>query len=243
MCCMTSCIGALYCCTGSGGGGCSECVGTAACNPVLCSSCITGSLCGVVCTPVCTPTTGSGTDICTNTSTSCCAACIADLAYAGQDANGNDIYQNPDGSLRYADGSPATRADIAYNCGACACTPCSPHTCGTSCQPPEAGSTNKSSTGGPSGGGSGGGSAKPSGGASNPKCTQLSKLSQAMNKLGSTVASLFSGGKPVPTGQVIPGQKVQKANTAISPNSYLLLIIIGGALLLFLAFGHKPVPD
>lgn len=218
---------------------CSECVGTAACNPTLCSSCITGSLCGIVCTPVCTPTPGSGTDICTNTATSCCIAPVCCLPFAGTDANGNDIYQNPDGSLRYSDGSPATRADIAYNCGACRGTPCSPHTCGTTCQPPHA-----SQSSGPQGGGSGGGSAKSAGGqprGGQPTCA--SKLSQAMNKFGSTLASLFSGGKRTAAKNILPGQKTTTPSTGISSNSYLLVIIIVGALLLFLAFGHKPVAD
>lgn len=229
-------------CFGGDCGFCSECVGTAACNPILCSSCITGSLCAVVETPVCTPTTGTGTDICTNSSTSCCIAPICCLPYAGMDSSGNDIYQNPDGSLRYADGSPATRADIAYNCGACRSTPCSPHTCGTTDQPPCANSRGRSS-GAPSGGGSGGGTAKPSGGASNPRCTQLSKLSQAMNRFGASITSLLAGGRRTASKNVLPGQKVPAGSTAISPNSYLLVVVIVGVLLLVLAFGHKPVPD
>lgn len=238
MCCCASF--AAFC----GGGienipACSEYVDTAACNPVLCSNCITGALCGVVCTPVCTPTPGSGPDICTNTSTSCCIAPVSCLPYAGTDANGNDIYQNPDGSLRYADGSPATRADIAYNCGACRGTPCSPHTCGTTCQPPHA-----SASSGPLGGGSGAGSAKSAGGQPRGgQATCSSKLSQAMNRFGSTVAGLFSGGKRTAAKNILPGQKSPQSATGISPNAFLLAVIIGGALLLFLAFGHKPVPD
>lgn len=234
-CCLQQCAGS--CCV------CSECVGAAACNTELCSSCLTGSI-GITCTPVCTPTPGSGTDICSNTSTSCVPIDVsACLPFAGTDANGNDIYMNPDGSLTYTDGSPATRADIAYNCGACQGTPCSPHTCGTTDQPPKAGASNKSSTGGPSGGGSGGGSAKPSGGATNPKTCAVTKLSQAMNKLGSTFSSLFSGGQKVATGKTLPGQTVQKSAVGISPNSYLLVIIVVGGLLLWLAFGHKKVAE
>jgi hypothetical protein len=71
----------------------------------------------------------------------------------------------------------------------------------------------------------------------------MSKLSQAMNRLGSTFASLFSGGKHVPGKNVLPGQKVQFGATSISPNSFLLIILIVGGLLLFMAFGHKPVED
>lgn len=239
----------MYCCC-CFGCCCSECVGCASTNTQLCSSCMTGSL-----TPycsyksfVCTPTPGSGTDICTNTSTSCepidVSAC---LPYVGQDESGNEIYQNSDGSLTYSDGSPATRADIAYNCGACRGTPCSPMTCGTTDQPPRAtrGSSSCKSSGSPLGGGSGGGSAKSSGGQA--RCTpancQASKLTQAMSKLGSTITSLLSGGTAVAQKSIVAGQAVPKKNVAVSPNTYLLIIIVVGALLLWLAFGHKPVAD
>jgi hypothetical protein len=238
MCCCTG----ITSCQGAGCGYCSECVCSAACNPTLCSNCITGALCGVVCTPVCTPTPGTGPCICTNSSTSCCIAPVSCLPYAGTDSSGNEIYQNPDGSLRYADGSPATRGDIAYNCGACQGTPCSPHTCGTTCQPPHA-----SKCSGPQGGGSGGGSAKsaggqPRGGKKAGACA-ISKLSQSMNRFGSAITSLLTGGKRTAQGNVLPGQAVQKSALGITPHSYLLAIIIIGALLLILAFGHKPVPD
>jgi hypothetical protein len=228
------CCSGLTSCCGGNCGYCSECVGVAACQNELCSSCITGS---VICTPVCTPTPGSGTDICSNTSTSCCITDVTCLPYAGQDANGNDIYQNPDGSLRYTDGSPATRADIAYNCGACIGTPCSPQTCGTTDQPPKAGTGTGGA--GPQGGGSGGGSAKSAQG--QPRTTvncQASKLSQAMNKFGSTLATLFSGGTRVPVKSVVPGAAVQQITPGISSNSYLLVVLVVGGLLLWLAFSH-----
>jgi hypothetical protein len=228
------CCAGLTSCYGGNCGYCSECVGSLACQNALCSSCITGA---VICVPVCTPTPGSGTCICTNTSTNCCVTDVTCLPYAGQDANGNDIYQNPDGSLRYTDGSPATRADIAYNCGACQGTPCSPMKCGTTDQPPHAGSA---SAGSPSGGGSGGGSAKSAQG--QPRATQncqASKLTAAMNKFGSSIASLFAGGSSVPAKSVIPGQAVAQTKVAaITPNTYLLIVLVVGGLLLWLVFGH-----
>jgi len=232
MCCIASCLSS---CGGGSCGYCSECVGTAACNPTLCSTCLTGTC---VYAPVCTPTPGTNPCICSNSPTSCTPTCIADLPYAGQDVSGNDIYQNSDGSLRYADGSPATRADIADASGACVGTPCSPKTCGTTDQPPSAGSSGKS----PSGGGSGGGSAKSAGGSprATPANCQASKLSQAMNRFGSSLASLFSGGKP---GPVIAGHPATAANTGISSNTFLLVIVVIGILLLVMAFGHNPVAD
>ncbi len=54
---------------------------------------------------------------------SCC------LAYAGKDANGNEIYQRADGSLVGSDGSPYARCDIACNEGACVGTVCNPPVC------------------------------------------------------------------------------------------------------------------
>ena len=239
------CCAGITSCYGSGCGYCSECVGTAACNPTLCSSCISGA---IFCVPVETPTPGSGTDIATNTYTSCTPIDVsACLPFAGTDANGNDIYQNPDGSLTYSDGSPATRADIACNCGACKCTPCSPGTCGASDTPPHA-----SAASGPIGGGSGAGTAKPSAGGAktgipigtaNAGTCAISKLSSSMNKLGTSITSLLTGGTRTVAGAVLPGQTVQKTNTVLTPNSYLLVVLIVGALLLVLAFGHKPTPD
>ena len=238
------CCAGLTSCAGGGCGYCSECVGTATCNTELCTSCITGAICCDAQSPVCTPTPGSGTDICSNTSTSCCVVDVSKcLPFAGTDANGNDIYQNADGSLVYSDGSPATRADIAYNCGACKGTPCSPHTCGASDPPPHA-----TASSGKAGGSSGSGSAHPSGGKvalppTRVNCTSQNKLTSAMNKLGSTITSFLSGGNKTAAKNVIPGQTATKTNTALTPNSYLLVILIVGGLLLFLAFGHKPTQD
>lgn len=217
---------------------CSEYVGVAADNNALCSACLTGTC---QCVPVCTPTPGTGTDICSPTSTSCVPVDIsACLPYAGMDINGNEIYQNPDGSLTYSDGSPATRADIAYNCGACPCTPCSPATSGNS-EPALTGGGG-SVGGGPQGGGSGSGSAKP-GGSTGNSGSLLSKLSQAMNRFGGTMASLFTGGRRVPTGKVLPGQAVNASVTGVSSNAFFLVILIVGGLLLLMAFGHKPEGD
>jgi hypothetical protein len=223
---------------------CSECVGTAWCNTELCSSCITG---GALDTTQCSkfdncggPLTGSGVGIC-STGEICCQ-----FAFAGTDANCNEIYQRPDGTLVYSDGSPATRCDIQCNEGACkgtVCNPCSPRHCGTTDQPPKAGAKSTPSSGAPSGGGSGGGTAKPSGGASNPSCTKAqTQLTQAMSRLGSTISSLLAGGTKANT--VLAGQKPPASTgTGISSNMFLLIIVIVGGLLLVMAFGHKPVPD
>lgn len=234
------------CCTQCWGFGCSsctpycsECVGNATCNNQLCSSCLTGSCLtsadfGFSCCR--SITAGTNASICANTDVSAC------LPFAGTDSSGNDIYQMQDGSLVYTDGSAATRADIACNCGACRGTPCSPRTCGSTDQPPSAKNTG-GSPGAPMGGGSGGGSAKPSGGKSNPQTCMLSKLTQSMGKLGSTMASLLTGGSKVPAKTVIPGQKIPAASSPISSTAFLLILVVFGGLLLFMAFGHKPTPD
>jgi hypothetical protein len=231
------CCCCSFCCFGCCSGGCSECVGCSTCNTTLCSCCLTGT---VDCKPACGQApTGSCVGICTP---SCFSTCC--LPYAGMDDSGNDIYQQDDGSLVYADGSPATQCDISCNEGACACTPCSPHSSGSTDQPPRAGKSNKaSSAGAPQGGGSGGGTAKPSGGASNPKCSQMTKLTQAMSKFGASITGLLTGGKKSPQSNVLPGQKVVGSTTAVSSNTFLLVILVVGGLLLVMAFGHKPVPD
>lgn len=234
--CLTSCYGGGCGTSGGGCGFCSECVATAACNPTLCSTCLTGANCA----SLETPTPGTGTDICTPSPAGGCAPIdvSACLPFAGTDANGNDIYQQPDGSLVYTDGTPATRADIAYNCGACAGTPCSPTTAGNATPFLNAGGKCSGPKGGGSGAGSsGGGGSKGSGG----QCA--SKLSQMMNRFGSALTSLLSGGTKVPQKNVLPGQTVVKPATALSSNTFLLVLIVAGILLLFLAFGHKPVGD
>jgi hypothetical protein len=233
--CLVSQCGA--CCSTGTCGYCSQCVGSAACNPVLCSSCITGDTTTCATDGMCGPIAGTNASLCANVDVSTC------LPFAGTDGNGNEIYQNQDGTLVYSDGSPATRADIACNCGACRGTPCSPRTCGTSDQPPHG---NASAPGGPSGGGSGGGSAKPAGGTptkTSPTNCLASKLSQAMNHFGSTLASLLSGGKTTTAANVLPGQKMAVAAAPMSSNTFLLILIVIGGLLLWLTFGHKPEGD
>jgi hypothetical protein len=195
----------------------------------------------LICTQFCDITAGTNPSICANTDVSYC------LPFAGIDASGNDIYQMQDGSLVYTDGSPATQADIACNCGACAGTPCSPRTCGSTDQAPHATKTSGGSSGGGSGSGSGGGSgsAKPAGGSTAPKptCCLATKLTQAMSKLGSTITSMLTGGTRVPAGAVVPGQRIPTANSAMSSNTFLLILIIFGGLLLFMSFGHKAQAD
>jgi hypothetical protein len=242
------CCAGMTCCFGADCGYCSECVGNATDNTELCSSCIwSGGCVGFVNQgPMETPTPGSGTCIASNTSTSCTVDVSTCLPFAGTDENGNDIYQNPDGSLTYSDGSPASRADISCNEGACKgtiCNPCSPRTCGTTTPPPHS-----SASGGSGSGGSGSGSAKPSAGtkpAAVPATSGcISKLSQAMNKFGSSITALLTGGQKTAAKNALPGQVVPAtASLALTPNSYLMVILIVGGLLLFLAFGHRPTAD
>lgn len=78
-------------------------------------------------------------------------------------------------------------------------------------------------------------------GGSSPVC--VSKLTQAMTKFGSSITSLLTGGKNVPVKKVLPGQAVQASTFGMSPNTFLLVVIIVGGLLLFMAFGHRPEGD
>lgn len=249
------CGGCCYscgCCTY-----CSECVCTAACNPELCSTCITGACC---CGAPCTPDPGSGVAICSpcccswgyctckpcspDTCGSTCQAPCACAMFAGTDSNCNEIYQLEDGSLVYGDGSPATQADIACNEGACKGTICNPSGIPGSGAAPRGGNSGSGSSPS-SGGGSGlGGGGKPSGQPPKDKAKcQQNKLTAAMSKLGATLTGLLTGGKKVPARKVLPGQTVQASVMGMSPNSFLLVIIVVGGMLLWMAFGHKPVAD
>jgi hypothetical protein len=252
MCCGSLCVTS---CSGSNCGYCSECTGCAPCSNIFCGSCLTGapdatactpqenqttiSMCGSLIPPTETPI-GAGVGSCANPDVSLC------LPFAGVDSSGNEIYQKTCGGLVYSDGSTATRADITCNCCACKgtmCTPCSPRKCGSTDQPPK-GVCGKS----PQGGGSGSGSAKSSTGCgAKPHCSgtkQASALSSAMNRFGSAITSLLGGGQKVSTAQVLPGQKAPaKQNAPMSSNTYLLIIVIVGVLLLVMAFGHKPTGD
>lgn len=196
----------------------------------------------LICTTFCDITAGTNPSICANTDVSYC------LPFAGIDASGNDIYQMQDGSLVYTDGSPATRADIACNCGACAGTPCSPFSCGSTDQPPHASKTSGGSSGSGSGGGagSGSGSAKPAGGTPSktaPVNCLATKLTAAMGKLGSTLTSMLSGGTRIPARNVLPGQAIPAATSPMSANTFLLILVVFGGLLLVLSFGHKAAAD
>jgi hypothetical protein len=229
----------MGCCCCFGGGGyfcgsyCSECVGNSGQNGVLCGACMTA--CKFITGQCGSPTAGTNASICTNTDVSSC------LPFAGVDENNNDIYMKPDGSLVYSDGSLANRCDISCNECACKGTPCSPRTCGSTDQPPKASS--KATAGAPQGGGSGGGTSKPSGGASNPpKCTQMSQLSNTMAKLGSTLTALMTGGQKT-AALGTPTKATLAPAMPISSNTFLLVIIVVGGLLLAFAFGHKPTGD
>lgn len=117
---------------------------------------------------------------------------------------------------------------------------CSPDTCGTSDQPPA--TCAACNTSAPRGGGSGMGSAGSSGGAKPlsavPATCQLTKLGTSLAKLGTSLTSLLTGGRTVAATTVLPGQKVAVANPSnpISSNTFLLVIVIVGALLLMLSF-------
>lgn len=201
-----------------GGGYCSECVGAAACNPILCGSCLTGAVAPTV--ECVTP--GQDTGIAGNP---CITPCL--IPNTNIPDNGITNLSDP-------------------------CNPCSPTQCGTTTQPPCAycnpdatSICGKPTT--PQGGGSGAGTAgsagggKSGGGGSGSPCG--SKLSQALNRFGASLASLFGGGKTVPAGAVVPGLKTTKAPNVMSSNTFLLVILIVGTLLLFIAFGHAPDSD
>jgi len=68
--------------------------------------------------------TAGGQRSCNKTPGFC--GCLSNYAFAGVDANGNEIYQRSDGSLVYSDGSEATQADIVDATGACVGTVCNP---------------------------------------------------------------------------------------------------------------------
>lgn len=223
---------------------CSEAVGNAACNPTLCSDCLTGTQAPEAIPCATDITAGQTVPLCDcKAISSHCYPCSPDshgasdpppvdvsacLPYAGQDGNGNEIYRQSDGSLVYSDGSPATKADLV--CTKCSCNPA------LSCKNPSSGS----GSAGSSAGGKGGGSPrtatppKPAGGTSAGKQMTLG------TKLGSVFSGLFSGGKTVSAASTLPGlQKSRNAVTPISSNTMLLIIIIVGVLLLMMVFGRE----
>lgn len=208
------CLGAcLSSCYGTGCGYCSECVGAAACNPTLCGTCLTGT--NQPQTENLTPGSDVGID-----GNPCITPCLI-----------------PNSNI------PIDSVNQVGPTCCCGYNPDSPTQEGTTDQPP---STTNTCTKAGSGGGSGAGSAGSAGGGksgsgSASACT--SKLSQAMNKLGATLTSLLRGGQPTSVAATIPGQTVPKPPLSISSNTFLLVLIIGGAFLLFFAFGHKPEGD
>jgi len=214
-------------CAPCGGGTCSEFVGPAACNPTFCGSCLTGA----VMPPVECVTAGGATSG---------APCIM----------GNPCI------------TPCLIPNSQIPCSAVQqlgpCNPCSPLHCGATDTPPCAGPyTNPDVTGygtcqctqqalrgggsGPKGGGSGGGSALGSsgGGAGIPRSGGTPQGTQnLLNKFGSMLASLFGGGKNVAPGTVLPGQKPKSGIAApITANTFLIVIVIVGALLMMMNFG------
>ena len=220
---------------------CSECVGNALCNNALCSSCLTGSRAAALAALDCMAP-GSDTPITPAAVSMSCRDVSSCLPFAGTDGNGNDIYQMSCGKLIYSDGSAATQGDIACNCGACKGTVCSPRTCGSTTQPPQAKASGSGGAGSPAGGGSGSGSAKSAGSkaACNALNSQLTALQKAMSGLGSTMTSLLTGGKTVKTGTngVIKASPVSASSCTMSSNAFLLVVLIIGAILLMMAFGR-----
>lgn len=228
MCCWANC----FSCMCSLSSCCSENVGCATCNTALCSSCMTGDcFYSGAFTPVENPTSGNDIAFCTTPPD---APCL--------------------GTPCFIDGIPANDQSIlsaTCNASFCPCNcyyvngPCSPATCGTTDQPPVAGPRSSGSGGGqPQGGGSGGGSAPSAKG--QPRCTKnctLTKLQQAVSKLGSSMASLMSGGQKVSQASVIPGQKATGLFSTMTPNTFGLIVLIFGGLLLWMAFGHRNVGD
>ena len=206
------------CCTGGAcfslcSASCSECVGAAACNQVICANCTTGSLPGGFFDGLSnSPVAGSPVCICLPP-----APCLCDV--------------------------PSV-LNIPAGCTA----PESPLTEGTTDQPPApincqcAKGLNPGSGAGSARSSSGGGGA-PIGGGSRPHisspCTNLAKTSSILNRLGTSLASLLGGGTRVPIGATLPGQAVPKRAgiAAISPNAFLLIIVVVGILLLMMAFG------
>lgn len=193
---------------------CSESVGAAACNPIICANCTTGALPGGFFDGANnSPVAGSPVCICLPP-----APCLCDVP---------SVLNIPPG-----------------------CTaPESPLTEGTTDQPPApancqcAKGLNPGSGAGSARSSSGGGGA-PIGGGSRPHisspCTNLAKTSSILNRLGTSLASLLGGGQRVPIGSVLPGQAVPKRAgviSQISPNAFLLIIVVVGILLLMMAFG------
>lgn len=97
--------------------------------------------------------TAGGSRSCNKTPGTAFCGCASCLAYAGKDANGNEIYQKSCGGLVYSDGSQATQADIACNEGACVGTVCNPPVCNPQCVPSSVPCTVVSASGGCAGSG------------------------------------------------------------------------------------------
>lgn len=206
-------------------------MGAAGCNTTLCSSCLTGT-CGSTCfysgansAPE-IPSPGTDAPICL---TAPCLGTPTEISCGPA---------NCQGSL--------TATDTAAYCSTNNTwinAPCSPFTCGTTDQAPHGGSSGGGGSAGggaPKGGGSGGGSAPSAAGKKrNAGTCALSKLSQSMNRFGSSIASLMAGGQKVATQNVLPGSAVSNHPlSTITPNAFLLIVLVFGGLLLMLAFGH-----
>lgn len=218
---------------------CSEQVKTAACNPTLCSSCLTGTS-SPACTAVCNdgPCKGGGLPSCFFSG----ATAHPEIPTAG--ACGTSLCTcliPPCIGVLPIPGNPCN-------------TPCSPLTCGVTDAPPapcqcggnQSRSLCKSNAGGAGSAGSskGGGSGSPKGlgGVQRPVqlTNPLTKLLNSLGKLGTGFGSLLGYHPPVRNAAgFYPGQPLTRGSAPpMTANTFLLVIVVVGVILLFMAFGR-----
>jgi hypothetical protein len=205
------------CCIGCSGGCCYACYSSCS------ASCSGGCTCGAVavcCGPTCSDV------LCNQTLTgSACAPCCADPGCACCSPTAGQCT-----ALSCADLNAYQQAHPCWTPGSC-CNPqaCSPGSHGASDQPPHPTSCSFAGKSGGSGSGSAGSSAggKPQ---PRPTCSNQTKLSQAVNKLGTILGSLLAKPKTVTT-----GNKIKSTNP--STTGFIIVIVVVGILLAALAWG------
>lgn len=185
--------------------GCGGLCGTCTCTEALCPSGFGCGLTGEACAP-CGPTTASG------------ACCIGTLTGSNVDLC-NLPLTAPSGDPNLDALTPASGATDP---------PPSPAQCPAAPQ----------SSGSGSHGGSGGGSARSAtgGGASAPHntaCASLSKMQSALNRFGTSLASLFGKAEQGKT------NLESKAVGVVTTPAFLLMLLIVGGLMLLLAWGKE----
>jgi hypothetical protein len=78
-----------------------------------------------------------------------------------------------------------------------------------------------------------------------PHCTNSTGINGALKNLGTSLTSLLGGGKKTTSPNVLPGQPVKQASSSellgkgISSNTFLLVLLVVGGLLLMLSFGNR----